>query len=94
MPPGYTYAYRYKGADHLLNRDGERRPDGALAPKSAGESPRSATRTRSASASHSRDTWPAQLAALTGSEVVNYGRGGATSRTVLTEARIALRDDP
>jgi lysophospholipase L1-like esterase len=94
VPPGYTYAYRYKGADHLLNRDGERRPDGALAPKSG-------RRIAAIGDSYTfgfgvalADTWPAQLAALTGSEVVNYGRGGATSRTVLTEARIALRDDP
>ena len=94
VPPGYTYAYVYKGAEHLLNRDGERRPDGPLAPKSG-------RRIAAIGDSYTlgfgvalAGTWPAQLAALTGAEVINYGRGGATSRTVLTEARIALRDSP
>lgn len=92
VPTGYTYAYRYKGAEHPLNRDGERRPDGALPAK---------TGRRIAAIGDSytlgfgvplADIWPTQLAAITGDEVINYGRGGATSHTVLAEARIALRD--
>lgn len=82
-PPGYTTAYRYEGALHLLNERGERRGDAPVPPK--GERRRVLAIGDSYTLGFGvaeGEPWPDQLAALTGFEVINVGRGGATSRRV------------
>ena len=80
---GASEAYAWQGAVHAYDRDGFRRLNGPFPPKgdrqrviAVGDSYTVGMGVEVA------DAWPAQLAAITGDEVLNLGRYGAQSATI------------